>query len=232
MTIVERLDARIDRLLQEIRTNRVWRTVTDPATPPELTRAVMREIYLEIAAYQPDVIEAAIATIGQMPRSLDERKVKAMLLHQAEEFSHGEMALRDYVALGGDEAAARSRRPSPAATAVIGVWWALCRRREPFAYLGALYPFEGLTPIVASLVKPSLLAAGCGDDSLEFITFHSEEDPKHTNLVRRLITDVAGQFPEAADQMLYGIESFLQVYPLPVWETALDRALAAEVVAA
>jgi pyrroloquinoline quinone (PQQ) biosynthesis protein C len=227
MTIVEKLDARIERLLEEIRASRVWSVITDPATPPELTRSVMREIYLEIASYQPDVIEAAIAIIGQMPRTLDERKVKAMLLHQAEEFSHGEMALRDYVALGGDVRAARARRPSAASMAVIGVWWALWKRREPFAYLGALYPFEGLTPIVSSLVKPSLQAAGFSSSALEFITFHSEEDPKHTNLVRHLITEVAAQYPESEEAMLHGIEAFLEVYPLPVWETAYDRAAAA-----
>jgi hypothetical protein len=224
MDIIAKLDARIERLLAEIQESRVWRTVTDPAANGA-PRAVMREIYLEIFSYQPDVIEAAVAIIGQMPRSLDERKVKAMLIHQAEEFSHGEMALRDHVALGGDEAVARERRPSPAAMAVIGAWWALWKRREPFAYLGALYPFEGLTPIVAQLVKPSLQAAGIGDEALEFITFHAEEDPKHTNLVRHLIRDVAERYPEAEEAILHGLDTFLQVYPLPVWETAADRAL-------
>src|SRR6266404_3385339 len=95
--IVEWLDARINLLLQDLRKLEGWQAITDPGTDPRLVKRLMQEIYLDIVGYQPHVIEAAIAAIAQMPRSMDPKMVRAMLFHQADEFDHGEMALRDYL---------------------------------------------------------------------------------------------------------------------------------------
>jgi pyrroloquinoline quinone (PQQ) biosynthesis protein C len=219
------LDARIASLYAQIQTTPMWATLQSPDTDIELLKLIMREVYLEISTYQPHVIEAAITAISHMPRSLDERTVKAMLRHQAEEFTHGEMALRDYVRLGGDEAWARQQRMTPASYAVASVWMFIAHERDPFAYLGALYPFEGLTPQVSGGARESLLARGFPEQALEFVTFHAEEDPRHTALVRALIERVADKFPESRQSMFHGIENFLSIYPLPVWETAYQRAL-------
>lgn len=152
--------------------------------------------------------------------------IHKMLVHQAEEADHGEMALRDYVALGGDEAEARRRRISPASFAVASLWWGLWRMEDPFAYLGALYPFEGLTPLVSQMVRESIVKNGFPANALEYINFHAEEDIKHANLVRKLLKHVVKNYPPAAESIRTGIEYFLAVYPLPVWQTAFDRARA------
>jgi pyrroloquinoline quinone (PQQ) biosynthesis protein C len=219
------LDNRIAALYAEIQKTPMWALLQDPNTDIELLKLVMREVYFEISTYQPHVIEAAITAIGHMPRSLDERTVKAMLRHQAEEFTHGEMALRDYAALGGDVAWAREQRMSSASYAVASVWMFIAHERDPFAYLGALYPFEGLTPQVSGGALETLIKRGFPQDALEFVTFHAEEDPRHTALVRALIERIADKFPESRESMLAGIENFLSIYPLPVWETAYNRAL-------
>lgn len=221
------LDGRIAALLGEIESTEFWRAVISPATDPRLLREVMKEVYLEIFSYQPHAIEGAITAIAQMPRSMPVRMVKAMLRHQAEEFDHGEMALRDYMALGGDEDYARKvHRTSPAAYAVASLWRMIAGQREPFAYLGALYPFEGLTPIVSERVKAALLQRGFPATALEFVEFHSTEDPKHTELVKHLIQETVTRYPEAERSIKEGLDRFLAIYPLPVWETAYRRALA------
>ncbi len=185
----------------------------------------MRELYLEITSYQPYVIEAAIAAIGQMPRSMPVRMVKAMLRHQAEELDHGEMAMRDYVAVGGDESYARNvHRISPQSYAVAAVWRLIARNRDPFAYLGALYPFEGLTPIVSEMAKQALRKNGFPESTLEFVEFHSTEDPKHTLLIKALIKETATRYPDSEASIKEGLEYFLAIYPLPVWQTAFERA--------
>jgi hypothetical protein len=221
---VKGLDARIQQLLAEIEQTAVWRAVTSPDGDPMFIRLIMRELYLEIYSYQSHVIEAAIAAIGQMPRSIEPRLIRAMLCHQSEEFDHGEMALRDYIALGGDEQSARRLRPSPASFAVSAAWWMIVKLRDPFAYLGALYPFEGLTPIITDRVKPYLLAKGMAQSSLGFIEFHSTEDLKHTRLVRHVLKGIVEQFPDSVDSIKYGMECFLAVYPLPVWNSAYESA--------
>ncbi len=226
--ITAHLDARIASLLAEIECSELWKTLTSPKTKPDFIRLLLREVYLEITSYQPHVIEAAIASIGQMPRSMPVRMVKAMLRHQAEEFDHGEMALRDYVALGGSEEYAREQhRISPASFAVSAVWWMITKVRDPFAYLGALYPFEGLTPIISQRVMAILAQKDFPGEAKEYLTFHSTEDEKHAALVKAMIEEAVRRYPEAYDSVVEGMERFLAVYPLPVWETAYRRAVAA-----
>ena len=221
---VDVLDSRIKGIYSQVIATDMWKAFHSPDTPAELLHLAMREVYFEISSYQPHAIEAAITAISQMPRTLDELTIKAMLRHQAEEFTHGEMALRDYRALGGDPDWARKQRPSPASYAVAAVWSFIAHERDPFAYLGALYPFEGLTPQVSGDILKILLDRGFPEDSLEFLTFHAEEDARHAALVRALIEKVAVQFPESRESMIHGIDNFLNVYPLPVWQTAFDRA--------
>lgn len=224
-SIVTYLDARIAALIVEIEAHETWHALTDPAASPEFIRAFMREVYLEITSYQPHVIEAAIASIGQMPRSMPMRMIKALLRHQAEEFDHGEMALRDYVALGGSEHYARNEHKiSTASFAVSAVWWMITKLRDPFAYLGALYPFEGLTPIITQRVKVLLAAKAFPGKALEYIEFHSTEDEKHADLVKHMIEEVVERYPQARDSIVDGMERFLAIYPLPVWTAALERA--------
>ncbi len=225
-TVIAILESEVAGLMQEIARTDMWRVLTDPATDPALVRGIMREVYLEIYSYNASIVEATIALIGQMPRSLPVRRLKAMLHHQADEFDHGEMGLRDYVALGGDEARARSQRISPASFAAAGIWWMMVQQRDPFAYLGAEYLFEALTPLVAEAVQPFLARQGFQDEAMGFIKFHAAEDPAHTNLMRQLIKDVVDQYPGAGESVLYGMRCFRAVYPLPVWQGAFDRAVA------
>lgn len=222
---VRELDARIARVLADVERAPFWTALTAPQPDAELLRLTMREVYLEIYSYQRHVIEATIAIIGRMPKG-DPKMIQRMLVHQSEEADHGEMALRDYVALGGSEAAARASHPSPAAFAVASCWWGLWRMADPFAYLGALYPFEGLTPIVSQMVLQRLTATGFPANALEFVRFHATEDVKHANFVRKLLKYVVGSYPGSQDSIRRGLEYFLAVYPVPVWTTAFERARA------
>ncbi len=222
--IVEYLDKRIKDVLVELQSTEMWRAVTSPDADPILVKEIMKEIYLEIVMYQPDVIEATIAIIGQFPRTMKVNTIDEMLHHQVEEFDHGEMALRDYVALGGSESEARNRKMSPSAFSIAAMWRFLCHKRDPFAYLGAVYPFEGLTPIVTEMVKPFLKDKGMKRKTMEFVDYHSTADLEHTALVKELIENIADEYPESKVSICYGIEYFLSVYPLPAWSSAYKRA--------
>jgi hypothetical protein len=224
--VSEELDRRVAALVSTIEQEPFFGAVVGAERSPALTRAVLREVYLEIAWYQPDVIEATVAVIGQMPRSLMPKRVQSMLLHQVEEWDHGEMALRDYVELGGSESFARSSRMSPSAFAVAAYWRMLAHKRDPFAYLGALFLFEGLTPIVSARVQEAIAGSDYPAGASEYVDFHASEDLKHQRLVRHLIDTVAREEPAARTAMLHGYDCFAHVYPLPAWRAAFERALA------
>ncbi len=222
--IVAYLDKRIQDVVNEIDSSPLWQVVESPDTNPLLLREFIKEVYLEIVMYQPDVIESTIATIAQMPRTLDVTKFDEMLHHQVEEFDHGEMALKDYISLGGDESYARNRRMSPSAFSIAAMWRMLCHMRDPFAYLGAIYPFEGLTPIISERVRAVLRSKGFQDDSLGFVDYHATADLEHTETIRELIAWTAEQYPESRESICYGINYFLAIYPMPAWGAAYTRA--------
>jgi hypothetical protein len=213
----------IQDVLQEVHRLPIWQALTNPDTAPDLARLIMAEAYREIAFYQPDVIEATIAVIGMFPRSLPAKKVRAMLVHQAEEWDHGEMAARDLSHLGQ---AGTTTEMTPTAFATAAFWRMLAHKRMPFAYLGALYLFEGLTPLVSGGIKAHLQRQGFDRDSLEYIEFHSTEDIKHARLVDAVIRDVVAQYPDKAAEVRFGFECFRQVYPVPGWQAGYERAMA------
>ena len=226
VAVVDWLAKRVEDLMEQIKQEPFWQTVTDPNTDDEVVQEILKEIYLEIVGYQPHVIEAAVASIGQMPRSMKQNMIRSMLYHQADEWDHGEMALRDYVNMGGDENYARELPMSPPSFAVAGVWWMITKLRDPFSYIGALYLFEGLTPLVTGLVKQGLKDKGMTDDQLEYIEFHSTEDIKHAAMVNNMITETVTNYPEALESVKRGYEYFEAVYPIPVWRAAYERAMA------
>lgn len=225
-SLVQWLDRRIADVFRKVETAEVWRALTSTEAEPRLVRETMKEVYLEIFSYQSHAVEGAINALARMPRSMPLGMIKAALIDQAEAFDHGEMALRDYVRLGGNEAYARHHHSiSPAAYGTTSVWRTGGVRDEPFAYLGALYSFKCLTPILCARVKPALRFREFPADALEFVEFHSTEDPKHSDLIRALIEETTQRYPDAQQSIRGGLERFLGIYPIPVWDTAYRRAL-------
>jgi hypothetical protein len=223
-TLISRLDQQIARIVTQVEDSALWRRLAEPATPLPLVIETLKEMYLEISMYQPLSIEGAVRAIAQFPRRMPVAWWDEMLQHQVEEFDHGEMALRDYVALGGDEAFARARAASPSAFAVSAVWTMIAEKRDPFLYLGAVYLFDALTPILAARTAGSLAPRDVASRGLRFATRRSADDIERTARIGALIADVAARHPEKIGSIAYGFAYLRQVYPLPVWDAALRRA--------
>ena len=222
--VVDHLDRGISDLMKEIEASPLWQTITDPATSDLFVREVLKEIYLEIFLYQPDAIEGAVRAIAQFPRQMPVAYWDEMLHHQVEEFDHGEMALRDYKGFGGDEAFARTRFQSPSSFAIAAVWNHFAHKRDPFMYLGAVYLFDGLTPIVTQRAGAALSGRKLPSNGLEFITHHATADIEHADQIKKLIIDVLASYPNRKCSVVYGFEYFRHVYPLPCWNAAMKRA--------
>lgn len=222
--VMTRLDARVQRLVHDMQERPFFRAVLSQELPPATLREVLKEVYLEIAHYQEHIIEASIALIGQLPRRLDVRLVEELLHHQAEEFDHGEMAIRDYVGLGGDEGAARSPRLTPTAFGVAALRRMMVHTRDWPAWLGSLYVVECSTPILTGLVREHFRTRGIPTRGLEFIDHHATADLEHAELLRNVVQAIAEAVPEAREGLLYGPEYYLLLYPAASWEAAYTRA--------
>lgn len=223
-SLIDWLQRRIIELAANVRKSEVWLRVTGNQIPIHAIIGILKEIYLEISMYQPDAIEAAMSSIAQFPRTMPVSLIGEMLHHQVEEFDHGEMAIRDYVALGGKEADVRGRAQSPSSFAIASIWRNITHKRDPFAYLGAVYLFEALTPIVTDEIRVHLSKRLGTSDGLEFIVHHATADKEHEAQTRQLIRDIAALYPEKISSIVYGFEYFAFVYPLPCWTAAMQRA--------
>lgn len=222
--IIETLDRRIDETLTEIRSQDFWQALTSPETPKEVIGAVLRQAMIESACYTPRIIEAAISTVGRMPKA-EAKMIQRMLIHLAEESNHGEIAFQDYVSLGGDSDPYQRQRMSIPGFAVASWWWGVWRMEDPFVYLGGMYVFESITPIVAAELLDLLRQKGISDSEMEFMTLHAVEDIKHQNMMKKLIVYACERFPNAEAAITYGLESFLYLYPMPLWREIWGRVI-------
>ena len=219
----DRLQTKLDNLLKQVLQSDVWRSVEAPQADPRYIRNLIKYVLLEVFSYGPHVTEATFTAIGRFPKNRPDL-MKPMVLHDIEEADHGEMALRDFVQLGGDELWARSRRITPASFAMAATVRLIAASEKPFAYLGYMYPFESLTPVFTARIQQVLARKDFPSDSQHFIDFHATEDIAHAKALRAFVERVVNAYPEAAEAIEYAFDCFATVYPIPVWNAAREHA--------
>lgn len=223
--LLDRLDRRLHEHLAVIEQSEVLRMMADERATREQTMSMMKYIMLEVYSYGKDIVEASFTAIGRMP--LDAvGLMRSATHHLLEEVTHPHMALRDYVKLGGDERWARKRRMSPESFAMAATCRLLAQREDPFAYLGFMYLFETLTPVLSERALKVLAAKQVPMEGQTFIDLHAVEDIKHIEWLRDLIGRVVRKYPSAESAIEYGFDCFRAVYPLPVWKAALRNVMA------
>ncbi len=221
--LVKIFDDRVEDVYRQVREQPFWKTLMDAKTSNETCLKIFREVFLSIYWYQRQTTEAGFHMIGRLPGS-EETMLKLLMLHKIEEAGHNGWAFRDYQLLGGSVEYADKIPMSPACFAIAGVWWRMAIAESPFGYIGAEYLFEYLTMRVAQDLVPVFKQRGFKAEGLKFIIDHATEDEKHAKLVRHLISDSVTRYPESEAAMLRCFDYFRQVYPLPVWTEAYERA--------
>jgi len=222
--LVGELDRKLAELVSEVESASFYQVLlAEPADLP-LIQAFMKHIYLSIYQYQPHVTEATFTAVGRMPKS-SEQLIKEMILQQVEEVEHADMARRDYEQLGGDEQLLHGKM-YPACAAVAASVRFLGEHCPPACYLGFMYIFEALTPIMASRAQMRMDQVDFHQPAREFVDLHAVEDLRHTDMIKNVIVDLVRLAPETAEDILFGFDSFRCVYPLPLWNAAFARARA------
>ncbi len=218
------LEGALDALVQHVQASPMFHAVSASQAEKRLVSNTLKHIYLSIYQYQPHVTEATFTAVGRMPKH-SEKLIMKMIVQQVEEVEHADMALRDYLRLGGDEALVKGPM-FPECAAVAAMCHYLGEHCHPAAYLGFMYIFEALTPIMATQAQRIMSAKDYLPAAREFVDLHATEDIRHTNMILAVIEEIIRVDPAAHDAILFGLRSFLAVYPLPVWNAAYERAKA------
>ncbi len=112
----------------------------------------------------------------------------------------------------------------PDCAAVAAVCRFLGEHTHPASYLGFMYIFEGLTPIVATRAQAVMATVTYAPAAREFVDLHAKEDIRHTHMIVGVIKDLIALDPTAAEAIRFGYRTFENVYPIPVWTAAFERA--------
>jgi hypothetical protein len=224
-TLATRLHEKLLDHLRKVEQSELYRVATAPETDAQTVATIIKYILLEVFSYGPHVTEATFTAIGRFPKNRPDL-MKPMIIHDLSEVDHGEMALRDYIKLGGDEAFARSRRITPESFCMSATCRLLATAEEPWAYLGYMYLFESLTPILTERAQLILAAKRFPGDAKHFIDFHAKEDIGHSIQLAEFVDRVVNEYSSAEAAIEYGFDCFAAAYPLPIWNAALRHALA------
>lgn len=194
-----------------------------PDADPRYIATVIKHVLLEVFSYGPHVTEATFTAIGRLPKT-EVKFMEKLALHDVEEADHGEMALKDAIKLGMDEKWARARLITPESFAMGAAVRLIATQLNPFAYLGYMYPFEALTPILTQRLQKVLAAKQFPGHATHFVDYHAVADIGHAATLRKLIEEIVAKYPEAKVEMDYAFDIFSSVYPLPIWKTCAARA--------
>jgi hypothetical protein len=211
------LDQRVLALLATVEASEVYRSVFDPGSDPRYIATAIKYVLLEVFSYGPHVTEATFTAIGRFPKK-EVKFMEKLALHDVEEADHGEMALADAVKLGLDERWARERYITPQSFAMGAAVRLIATQLNPFAYLGYMYPFEALTPILTQRLQKVLASKQFPGHAAHFVDYHAVADIGHAAALRKIIEQIVGRYPEAKGEIDYAFDIFTCVYPLPIWE--------------
>ena len=209
--------------MKTVEDSEVYRVASAPETDARTVTTIIKYILLEVFSYGPHVTEATFTAIGRFPKNRPDL-MKPMIIHDLSEVDHGEMALRDYLRLGGDEKFARSRRITAESFCMSATCRMLAETEEPWSYLGYMYLFEALTPVLTERAQAILAAKQFPGTARQFIDFHAKEDIGHAIALADFINRVVTDYPSSEAAIEYGFDCFAAVYPCPIWAAALRHA--------
>jgi pyrroloquinoline quinone (PQQ) biosynthesis protein C len=219
---LDRLHGTIEHHVNRALQTDLWQTLSAPQTDARTVASILKYLMLESFSYGPHAVRSMIRAVSRFPvtnYALSREAAHTII----EEVPHAELALRDFVALGGDEQWARSRRMTPEAFSLASVAQMLCDNESPFAYLGFLYFFESLTRELAPRAKAILELKGIGQRTRRFVDVHAVDDIEHVQEVAELIQKVVSSYPDAESAIEYGMEVTATVYPYPLWQSIMRR---------
>lgn len=218
----DHLDQRLLELLARVEASEAYRSVFAAEADPRYVATVVKFVLLEVFSYGPHVTEATFTAIGRFPKK-EVKFMEKLALHDVEEADHGEMALVDAVKLGLDEKWARERYITPESFAMGAAVRLISTQLNPFAYLGYMYPFEALTPILTQRLQKVLTAKQFPSHAKHFVDYHAVADIGHAAALRKIIEQIVEKYPEAMAEIDYAFNIFTCVYPLPIWATCVTK---------
>jgi pyrroloquinoline quinone (PQQ) biosynthesis protein C len=167
----------------------IRRMMAGDLTIPEY-RGMLREVFHHTRE-NPQL--QALATVYFRGRQRD--AVRSFYKHAASEIGHDQLALNDFVTLGGEASTVPYENPLPATSALLAYGFYQIYNLNPVGYLGYLFFLEFTPTRAGGGMMAALEKAGVPRAAMTFLKDHTEIDVGHNKMmelyVDRLVTSDA-----------------------------------------
>jgi len=171
---------RFQPILADFLASKPMRRLSGGDLTPEEYRSVLREIFHHTRE-NPQL--QALATVFFKGRQRD--IIRSFYAHASSEIGHDQLALNDYVTLGGDAEDVPYQNPLPATTALLAYGFYQIYNLNPLGYLGYLFFLEFTGTSSGEGLMASLRKVGVPDNALTFLRDHTEVDVGHNRLMQK-----------------------------------------------
>lgn len=148
----------------------------------ELTRAEYAAMCREVFHHTRENPQMqALATVHFKGRQRD--VIRSFYKHAASEIGHDQLALNDFVTLGGDATKVPYENPLPATTALLAFGFYQIYNLNPVGYLGYLFFLEFTPTAAGSGMMDALERSGVPRSAMSFLKDHTEIDLGHNKMM-------------------------------------------------
>jgi pyrroloquinoline quinone (PQQ) biosynthesis protein C len=158
------------------------RALRDGRMTVEEYRSILRQIFHHTRE-NPQL--QALATVYFRGRQRD--LVRSFYAHAASEIGHDQLALNDFVTLGGDGSMVPYENPLPATTALLAYGFYQIYNLNPIGYLGYLLFLEFTPTQAGGAMMQQLARNGVPPNAMTFLKDHTEIDVGHNRLMEKYI---------------------------------------------
>jgi pyrroloquinoline quinone (PQQ) biosynthesis protein C len=144
-----------------------------------------------------------------------------LLRHAAMEIGHHELALNDFVALGGDAEELRASRPLPTTEAMAAFIAFQIQHRDPMALLGYMFHLEALPVRAGHDAGAALAAIGIPAGAMTFLMEHAEVDTVHMKWEREYMERFIAT-PSDLEAVVYGLRGTAELHGIML-QAVMDK---------
>jgi hypothetical protein len=145
-------------------------------------RSYMKQVYYYVRE-NPQIQTLGTAYFRGRQRFM----VRNVYKHAISEVGHEQLALNDYVELGGDGSIVPYLNPHPATIALTSYAYYQIYNLNPMGYLGYLFFLEFAPTQAGPAISEQLLACGIPEKSLTWLREHIDLDQGHTKMMERYV---------------------------------------------
>ncbi|HXI87356.1 MAG TPA: iron-containing redox enzyme family protein [Parvularculaceae bacterium] len=214
--MIKRLEERFQPILAGfLQSEPVKLVISGQMTVPEY-RTILREVFHHTRE-NPQL--QALATVFFRGRQRD--AIKSFYAHAASEIGHDQLALNDYITLGGDATDVPYQNPLPATTALLSYGFYQIYNLNALGYLGYLFFLEFTPTSSGGVMMGHLNRIGIPEEAMTFLRDHTEIDIGHNKLMAKYAKILVASEADV-DRIAYAMKTTAYLYEQMLMQAILD----------